>query len=101
MGLTFVIPASHNGPNEVPYPAAFERAKKCLKLLLRSISEAQDEFIHKIGGLTALTELGRQLKMYARKEGLFSSPPSSDTLSWWRALSESLDANILAVRDLY
>jgi len=35
--------------------------------------------------------------VYARQEGPFSSPPSSDTLSWRRALSASLDANILAV----
>ena len=97
MGSTFMVPALHNGPNEVPYPAAFERAKKFLKQLLRNLSEARDKFIHKIGALAALTELVRQLKMYARQEGPFSSPPSSDTLSWWRALSASLDANILAV----
>jgi len=101
MGFTFTVPASRNGPNEVPYPAAFERAKKFLKHLLRNLSEARDKFIHKIGALAALTELVRQLKMYARQEGPFSSPPSSDTLSWWRALSASLDANVLAVCCLY
>lgn len=81
MGFTFTVPASHNGPNEVPYPAAFERAKKSLKQLLRDLSETRDGFIHKIGALTALNELVRQLKMYARQEGPFSSPPSSNTLS--------------------
>ena len=101
MGATLTIPASSYGPIEFPYPAALGRAKKFLKQLLRNLSAAQDEFIHEMGTLNALTELVRQLKMFARREGPFSSPPSSDTLAWWRALSASLDANVLAVCCLY
>lgn len=101
MGFTLTIPASSYGPNEVPYPAAFDRAKKFLKGLLRSLSDAKDKFVLEIGSLVALSELVRQLKMYARREGPFNSAPNSDTLLWWRALSESSDAHVLAVCHLY
>lgn len=86
-----------HGPNEVPYPAAFEHAKKFLKQMLHSLSDAGDEFILNMGALVVLRELIRQLKIYVRREGPFGSPPSSATLPWWRALSESYDANVLAV----
>lgn len=96
-GHTIMVPSLQSGPNEVPYPTAFKRAKKFLKDLLQRFSAAKHEFVLKMGSWTALNELVRQLKMYARREGPFSSLPSSDTLSWWRALSESSDANVLAV----
>ena len=66
-------------------------------MLLRRLVEAKHEFITEMGAMVALTRLGRQLIMYARREGPFSSAPNSDTLSWWRALSESSDANVLSV----
>ena len=91
------MPAPSHGPNEVPHPGAFDRAKKFLKGLLRSLSDTKNEFVLGMGAKVALIELIRQLKMYARREGPFSSAPNSDTLSWWRALSESSDAHVLAV----
>ena len=97
MGPTVTIPASSYGPKAVPYPTAFGRTKKFLKVLLRSISDAGDEFISAMGSLVALHKLVHQLEMYARREGPFSSAPNSDTLSWWRTLSDSTDAHVLAV----
>lgn len=97
MGPTITVLPAHDGPNEVPYPSAFERAKQFLKGLLYKLWKAGDEFVRKIGSRNALEELIRQLKMYARQEAPFSSTPSSDTISWWRALSESSDANVLSV----
>ena len=101
MGLTLMVPASTHGPNEVLHPGAFNRAKKFLKVLLRSLSDTKNEFVSEMGSLVALKELVRQLKIYARREGPFGSTPNSDTLSWWRALSESEDAHVLAVRYLH
>ena len=74
---------------------------KFLKTSLRSLSDAKHEFVSEMGAMVALTELVRQLKIYARREAPFSSAPNSDTLSWWHALSESSDARVLAVRYLY
>jgi hypothetical protein len=76
---------------------AFVRTKEFLKALLKPVCEAQHEFIMSIGVKKSMKEMVRQLTMYARHEGPFSSPARSDTLSWWRALSESSDANVLAV----
>jgi hypothetical protein len=101
MSHTISIPAFVEGPKQVPYPAAFERAKKSLKALLRSLTDAKDEFVLKLGARFALTELARQVEMYARREGPFGLAPNSNhTLSWWRVLSESSDAPVLAVRRL-
>lgn len=97
MCLTVKVPAQCPGPNEVPFPAAAERAKKFLKDLLQKLWDARDEFVVSIGSLVALRELVRQFKLYARRDAPFNSTPSSDTLSWWRALSSSSDANVLAV----
>jgi len=101
MGLTLTVPAPNHGPNKVPYPAAFKHMKKFLKILLRSLSDAKDEFVLEMGAMVSLTELVRQLKIYARWEAPFSSAPNADTLSWWRALSASSDAHVLAVRYPY
>jgi len=100
MGHTITMPPTHSGPSalQVPYPAAFARTKEFLKVLLKPLCEAQHKFIMNIGVKKAMREMVRQLEMYARCEGPFTSPPGSDTLSWWRALSESSDANVLAVR---
>lgn len=98
MGPTLTVPTLGHGPNEVPYPAAFDRVKTFLKVLLRRILDTKNEFVSEMGSMTALTELVHQLKMYARQEGPFSSAPKSDTLSWWRALAESNDAHVLVVR---
>jgi len=89
MGFTLTVPASNHGPNEVPYPAAFERAKTFSKMLLRRLSDGKHNFILEMGAMVAITELVCQLRMYTRLEAPFSSAPNSDTLSWWRALSES------------
>ena len=98
VGHTVTMPAACEGPSRVPYPAAFERAKKFLKDILYNLWKAKDEFVVQLGPRVALEKLAlHQLPMYARREGPFSSPPSSDTLSWWRALSESADADVLAV----
>ena len=96
-----MLPASMQGPKQVPYLAAFERAKKSLKALLRSLTDAKDEFVLGLGARFALTKLARQVEMYAQREGPFSSALSSDTLSWWCALSESSNAHVLAVRRPY
>ncbi|KAF9784289.1 ribonuclease H-like domain-containing protein, partial [Thelephora terrestris] len=96
MRPTITVPAQFSGPNEVPYPAAAKRAKEFLKNLLQKLWIARDEFIVNIGSLAALRELARQFKLYARRDAPFNSTPSSDTLSWWRALSSSSNANILA-----
>jgi len=98
MGYTVTVPCLHPNPSSVPYPVAFVRTKEFLKVLLKPLCEAQHEFVMKIGVKKAMQEMVRQLEMYARREGPFTSPPKSDTLSWWRALSESCDANVLAVR---
>jgi len=100
MGYTITVPPVRSNPNTppVPHPMAFTRTKEFLKDLLRPLCDTQHEFIMSIGVKKAMQEMVRQLRMYARREGPFASLPTSDTLSWWRALSESYDANILAVR---
>jgi len=100
MGHTITVPPMHSDPSppQVPYLAAFIRTKEFLKVLLKPLCAAKHEFIMNIGVKRAMKEMVRQLELYARGEGPFASPPRSDTLSWWRALSESCDANVLAVR---
>jgi hypothetical protein len=73
-----------------------ESAKEVYRTTGKGVSDY--EFIVNLGVKTAMKEMVRQLEMYARREGPFTSPPGSDTHSWWRALSESSDANVLAVR---
>jgi hypothetical protein len=99
MGHTIMVPPAQSDPSppQVPYPTAFTRTKEFLKVLLKPLCEAQHEFIMSIGVKRAMKEMVHQLEMYARHEGPFTSPLRSDTLSWWRTLSESCDANVLAV----
>ena len=52
-----MVPPSNSGPNKVPFPCAFNRVKKFLKGLLRSLSNAEDEFVRKMGSMVALKEL--------------------------------------------
>ena len=100
MGYMITVPPVRSNPNAppVPHPMAFTRTKEFLKDLLRPLCDTQHEFVMSIGVKKAMQEMVRQLRMYACREGPFASPPTSDTLSWWRALSESYDANVLAVR---
>jgi len=74
--MGFTVPASNHGPDEAPYPAAFERAKTFLKTLPHRLSDAKHNFILEMGTMVALTELVRRLRMYARRETPFSSAQS-------------------------
>lgn len=97
MRPTIRLPARCPQPNDVPYPAAAKRVKKFLKDLLQKLWDTRNDFVVNIGPLAALKELARQFDAYARQEPPFTSVPNSDTLSWWRALASSNDANVLAV----
>lgn len=69
------------GAPSVPNLTAFTRTKEFLKRLLKPLCDTRHEFIIGVGVKKAMHGMVRQLELYARREGPFTSPPIADTLS--------------------
>ena len=92
-----VVPPQHPGPNEVPFPAAFEYAKKIPESHVTKVSEDWRWVCDENGSM------GHSQGAHLPIEDIFMMrrpiqfPPNFHRLSWWQALSKSSDANGWAV----
>ncbi|KAJ3919319.1 ribonuclease H-like domain-containing protein [Lentinula edodes] len=108
--ITISLPVTDDVPeaNEAPFPAAYRRAKKALKSILRaevemyrSIGDGASIFllIQQAGGSvqTVVQEFSPQLLAYSRKEYPFGDlMGSKSTLEWWRELLPHPKARVIA-----